>query len=387
MLRSLGKSLSLGLLWAAFYLGVQAQCLPQTPQLPNAPANEVIQTFPADSSTSTAWKVRYGFGVGKGLFITGAWFKRTPQEPWIKVLNDARLADIFAPYDTGSPRYFDLTGFNFVLVPVTAVDLGACGQVLNKVVVKEVLDRGMLWKDDTRGRRGQELVLWSTLDASNYNYMIRYGFQDDGMITFRIAATAHNLPGLAHVAHMHEGLWRIDVDLGGAAHDSAFVMRHLQSQDSRKASTILEPFNNGVEGFLDWNPEEFTELRVQDEVLKNANGNPIGYDLLPLRTGNQRHFEPFSQHDFWVTQNHPSELFYSELPTYVGNQESVQDTDLVLWYLSSIYHEPRAEDGKRFFLPTPTGPGLSVVKGVALAMWSGFSLRPRNFFNETPFYP
>jgi len=385
MLHSLGKSLSLALLWAALAWGAQAQCLPQTPQPTGAPANEVIQTFPADSQHETAWKVRFGYGIGKGLYITGAWFKRTSKEGWIKILNDARLADIFAPYDTGAPRYFDLTGYKFRLVPVSTADLGACGQVLSDVVVKEVVDRGILWKDDQQGRRGQELILWSTLDASNYNYIMRYGFQDDGTITFRIAATAHNLPGLVHVAHMHEGLWRIDMDLGGAAHNSALVMRHNQSEESRKADTSIEPFNNGVEGAIDWNPEEFTQVRIQDEVLKNAQGKPISYDLLPFRAGSQRHPEPFSQHDFWVTKNHPDELFYEELPTYISNQESIQNTDIVLWYLSSVYHLPRSEDGKPYVIPI--GSGYSVLRGVALAMWSGFDLRPRDFFDETPLYP
>ena len=34
----------------------------------------------------------------KGLYITGAWYKRNLSEDWIKILNDARIAELFVPY-------------------------------------------------------------------------------------------------------------------------------------------------------------------------------------------------------------------------------------------------------------------------------------------------
>ena len=34
----------------------------------------------------------------QGLYITGAWFKRDLGEDWIKILNDARIAELFVPY-------------------------------------------------------------------------------------------------------------------------------------------------------------------------------------------------------------------------------------------------------------------------------------------------
>ncbi len=354
-------------------------CLPLTPQPSGAPADQIIQDFPATGTAKTGWRITYGRAVGKGLYITGAYFRRTPTEPYIKVLNDARLADIFAPYDPGTPRYFDLTGFNFALVPVQPVDLGPCGARADRFVVKEVRDREMLWKDDTQGRRAQELVVWSTLDAANYNYIIRYGFQDDGTITFRIGATAYNLPGHELVAHAHDGLWKIDIDLNGPDNDTVKVSRHLQSESSYEASNVLEPFSGGTEGYTDFVADEYTELNITDELTTNANGNKIGYDLKPMRSGSPRHFEEFSHHDFWVTKYNSTETIYTEVPNYVSNQESVTNSDVVLWYQSSTYHVPRNEDG---FYVTP-----NVWQGVALVMWSGFDLKPRNFFSATPLYP
>ena len=42
----------------------------------------------------TAWKVQYARGMHKGLYITGAWFKRALEEPWMQVLHDARIAEL-----------------------------------------------------------------------------------------------------------------------------------------------------------------------------------------------------------------------------------------------------------------------------------------------------
>src|SRR5262245_50630595 len=59
----------------------------------------------------TAWKVHYARGMHKGLYITGAWFKRNLEEDWIKILGEVRVAELFVPYHQASYiRYFDLTG-------------------------------------------------------------------------------------------------------------------------------------------------------------------------------------------------------------------------------------------------------------------------------------
>lgn len=129
-------------------------------------------------------------------------------------------------------------------------------------------------------------------------------------------------------------------------------------------------------------------IRV-DSTRKNANGKIIGYDLMPLRWGSARHNEEFTRHDLWVSRSHPErplEYLFSNLPNIVKDQESVENTDVVLWGTSSAHHEPRDEDGK-----AGAGPRIwefdDAWEGSAIVMWSGFDLRPRNFFDRTPFYP
>jgi primary-amine oxidase len=349
-----------------------------TKQSSGAPPNEVVQEFPAGASMQTAWRVRFGHATGKGLFITGAWFKRGPTQPWMQVLYDARVADLFVPYHSGSPRYYDLSSFNFDLVPANANDRGCCGTILDSFVIKEVIDYGPAWKDDEQVRRGQELVLWATIDAANYNYILRYGFRDDGTITFRSGATARNLPGREMEAHMHNALWRLDIDLNGASHDSAMVMTHSENIAGLTASDSAVGFNGGKEGFVDWDPVNWTEIGVEDTQTLNTSGKHISYDLMPMRMGTARHKENFTHHDFWVTRYHGTDLNYTQLPTYIGDTESIVDNDIVVWTMSSMHHLPRQEDGRyegEFW------------KGVALVMWGGFDLRPRNLFDGTPLHP
>ena len=372
-------------------------------RLVDPPSQEVIAEFPVGDSggleprRGTAWKVQYTRGLHKGLYITGAWFKRDLGEDWIKILNDARVADMFVPYhQTSFIRFYDLTGFSFSLARVQAEDAGPFGTLMPPfegdpypTVVKEVRDRGVIWKDYSRGvRRGREMVLWAGLEAGNYMYLMSYAFQDDGTIAFRVGATGQNLPGQRRQAHMHNSHWRVDIDLVDGAKNSAMMMKHLEDPQSLSAEDIKDPFNGGNEGGIDWDDKEFTMIRVES-AKKNANGNLISYDLMPLRYGSARHQEEFTHHDLWVSRAHPDrpmEYLFANLPNIVKDEESVEQADVVLWYSGSAHHEPRDEDGKSGVRPR-IWPGDDAWEGSALVMWSGFDLRPRNLFDRTPFYP
>jgi hypothetical protein len=367
------------------------------------PAQEVTSEFLISESggleprRGTAWKVHFARGVHKGLYITGAWFKRDLSEDWIKVLNDARIAELFVPYHQSSYiRYYDLTSFQFPLNEVKAEDAGPFGTLLPPfqgdpfaTVVKEVRDRGLAWKDYAHGvRRGRELVIWGALEAGNYMYIMSYAFHDDGTIAFRVGATGQNLPGRRYEAHVHSAHWRVDIDLFDGKKNSAMLMKHVEDPASLSAEDVKEPFNGGLEGGADWDPKEFTMIRVQCEK-QNARGETIGYDLMPLRYGSPRHNEAFTRHDLWVSQSHPErpmEFIFANLPNIVKDEEVVEQTDVVLWTNSAVHHEPRHEDGKPNSGPR-VWPGDDAWEGSALLMWSGFDLRPRNLFDRTPFYP
>jgi len=356
---------------------------PEAQQAAGETVNEIVQDFPTKGGMQTAWKVRWATTDGYGLYIEGAWFKRGPKDAWMQVLGDARLAEMFVPYYSGSPRFWDVS-YNFSLVKLNEAAAGPAGKLLGKAatVVQEVRDRGVMWVDTSSGvRRGEQLTLWACLDAANYRYVMEYTFRDDGVIGFRVGSTGRNYSTREFEGHMHNGLWRVDVNLDGS-NNSVYVMEHEETaKDAGKAKSILRPFNKGVEGHEDWNAEKFTMLTIANDKKKNARKQSVAYDVVTSRMGNARHFgigEECTHHDFWVTVNRKGQMLYPKVQEYVKKGEKIMDADVVLWLSTACHHEPRSEDGEfrnnDFIGSTPIA-------------WSGFELRPRNVFDRTPHYP
>lgn len=341
-------------------------------------SNLVEQRFPTSGVEQTRWRICWLEQAKNGLVITAAFFRTSPSSPWIRVLWDARVSEIFVPYHDGSPRYYDVTNFTFNLVQVSAADcpptIGGTPLGSPAHVCKEVRDRGLAWKDYGLVRRGQELALWGALGAGNYNYVMEWAFRDDGTITGRVGATAVNLPSKPMMPHMHNPLWRLDVDLNGFPGDSVALGTHtevgLNGNDVEQAIPS--------EASRDWDPHAFNTLDVSDATLKNGHGHSTSYRLVPLPLGMSRHQESFTQHDFWVTRYNPSEMFAKDLPTYVGTSQPVANADVVIWYKGSIHHHPRDEDGE--FIDR-------AWRGEALIMWTGFMLMPHDLFDRTPLHP
>jgi Cu2+-containing amine oxidase len=352
----------------------------------SAPANELVQQFPTNDAMKTAWKIHWATSKGYGLYIQDAWFKRGPKEDWMQVLGDARLAEMFVPYHSGSPRFWDIS-YNFPLCHVNKDDCGPYGKVLDNAatVVHEVRDRGLMWVDGTKGtRRGQKLVLFGILNAANYRYVIEYGFQDDGAISFQVGSTGRNYSSREFEGHMHNGLWRIDANIGGPENNSVLVMEHMEpvEPDKAMARTIHRPFNGGLEGYEEWDPIKFTMLSVQNEQKRNARDQPMAYDFMMSQHGSGRHYGPdkeeCTQHDFWVTQNRKGEIYYQKLPSYIKRGEPIMNSDVVIWLSTPGHHEPRSEDGEL---------KGTAFNGVTPIMWCGFMMKPRNVWDRSPFYP
>jgi primary-amine oxidase len=359
------------------------------------PEKEIIQEFPSKGPMRTAWKVQYGTpSPGAGLCILGAYFKRSPNDDWIKVINDLRLSEIFVPYNNGT-RIYDLGSRGSKgLLEATSDDAGPHGTILNKYVIKEIADSGLQWKFYKKSRRGEEMRLWATLGVGNYNYISHYTFRDDGTIQVRMGATGQNFGGHYTTGHMHHGCWRIDLDVVTGENNTVKVVRRQEPIPDFKgkdaAREVEEDFNGGVEGGIDWVDKEFTHLRILS-TRKNGHGHLMGYELLPLiRPGTPRHVfnpkEAFSRHDFWVTPYKWDEQYYVQLPEFVKQKRSIQNTDVVVWYQAPMYHIPRDEDGIYPMRNDVKGP-RPVQQGVTLTMWNGFDLRPRNLFESTPLYP
>lgn len=355
-----------------------AQAPTPAPWMPCSGANLVDQSFPTAGPEQTHWRFCWEAAPGSGLIIHWAFFRKAPSSKWLWIFWDARVSQIFVPYHSGWPRYYDVD----YLFPLTAIGPKDCpavvgGKVFGGNVCEEVHDRGLAWKSDSNVRRGQEVVLWGALAAANYNYVIEWTFRDDGVVLGRVGATSANLPSAPLEAHVHNPIWRLDIDLDGWPNDEVYLGTHTEPLPGLAAtdSEVLVP----VEAGLEWDPHAFNSLDVFDKFLTNGRGDRTSYMLMPLPTaGLSRHNEDFTQKDFWVTHYDPSEMDAAYLSSYITPPEPVVDTDIVVWYKGSIHHHPRDEDGQIV---------AGTWNGVALVMWTGFMLKPNNLFDTTPLYP
>jgi hypothetical protein len=359
------------MLFASAAQTIRAQC--STPYL-------VDQQFPTTGTPETRWLICFQPLSGNGLVITGAWFKKSPSSPFVRLFWDARISSLFVPYHpVNSPRYEDV-GFNFSMLPLGADDCppakGGTLMSSGNEVCKEVRDRGIAWKDDLNVRRGEEVVLWGALNAANYNYVMEWTFRDDGVVMGRIGATAQNAPSRPYDAHMHGPIWRLDIDLNGFAGDSVHVGTHKENLPGLTATDSMAMVS--TESGLEWKAEEFTSLHIQDATLKNINGHASAYHLTPMRNGTPRHDEAFTKKDFWVTRYNPAEMMATDLPNYISPPQPVSNTDVVVWYYGAAHHLPRDEDGRIV---------NGMWRGEAHIMWNGFMLMPHNLFDKTPLCP
>jgi hypothetical protein len=324
----------------------------------------VEQSFPTNAPEETRWKLCWQVIDGPSLVITSAWFRPAPASPWIQLIYDARLSQLFVPYHQGSTRFHDVT-LGFPSASLGATDCPAPATIIGtkQETCKEVRDRGLVWENWGSSRRGQELVLWSILHAANYNYIIEWTFRDDGAVVGRVGATGQISGG---DAHMHGPVWRLDLDLNGSCCDGADLFQHsesgLQGSDSHPAITT----ENGWQ----WNSNAFTMLEIHDQALKNSNQKQSEWDLMPTVAGIPFHWENWTKSTFWVTRYHWNEMLADDLMTYTNPPEGVSNSDIVVWYYAGLHHVTRDEDLNMTHL-----------------MWVGFVLKPFNVWAKTPLFP
>lgn len=316
-----------------------------------------------------------------GLIISNAAYRKSPASPFITVLFDGRLGEIFVPYHPGSPRFGDISQFlNFQ--PLTLSQGSSKGsdcplpRVLLDVnkICREIRDGGIDWKTGpTLVKRQQEVSYFAVLGAANYNYIMEWTFGDDGTISSRAGSTGPKLGGANDTrGHAHNFTWRLDIDLNGSGGDSACISRHFENLLVTPSTATDRCDAIRAEAGLTWNALQFNTLVITDSALRNARGRQTAYELIPLRTGTNRHTEAFTRNDFWVTRyNSGTELLAINLPSFVNGQSTVGQ-DNVVWYTGPVHHEDNMRDEDRQSVPV---------------IWVGFELAPNNLFDRTPFHP
>lgn len=304
----------------------------------------------------------------------------------------------------GEIRYFDA---------VMANTRGEVVEIKNAICMHEE-DYGILWKhtdwrtDQVEVRRSRRLVLSFIATVGNYEYGFFWYFYQDGTIQYEVKLTGmmttgavmpgeppaygtELTPQLYAPNHQHVFCVRMDMSIDGVhnsvyevdteavpmgdnnPYGNAFYAKSTLLSTEQEAKRLIDPFKARY-----W--------KIVNPAVHNRMGYPVGYKLVHGENGLPfAHPESsvmqrggyMSKH-LWVTPYDPEEQFPAGnypnqhpggdgLPKWTEANESIDNTDLVVWYTFNHNHIPRCEDW-------PVMP----------VSYIGFMLKPVNFFDLNP---
>jgi primary-amine oxidase len=274
-------------------------------------------------------------------------------------------------------------------------------------------DDGVLWKhvDAQAGaevRRGRRLVVSFHVTVANYEYLVYWRFHQDGNIECEVRAsgimvTTHFAEGrqppygalvdertyAPH--HQHFLVARLDLDVDGEAntvHATESEALPVGPENPHGLALVQRdtPLLTEAEGRQDYDWHTQRAWKVVNDRVRNRLGTPVGYKLVPgaclppmLDPGSPvlRRAEAIA-HTLWVTPFDPAERWPCGefvvqsgedlgLPVWTAANRSIEDTDVVLWYVFGIHHVTRPEEW----------PVMSVD---TVSFW----LKPVGFFDRNP---
>lgn len=303
----------------------------------------------------------------------------------------------------GEIRYLDAVLHNSSGEPYT---------ITNAICIHEE-DNAVLWKhvDHDAGaevRRMRRLTLSFHVTVANYEYLVYWRLYQDGNIECEVRATgimvttpfpAGPTPKNGTLVdertyapfHQHFLIARLDLDVDGTDNTVYMTESYAEpiSPDNPYGLSLVvrnQALRTEQEGIQDVNFATQRAWKVVNTNVVNGLGTHPSYKLVP--TGAiPAMFDPASPviqranviaHTLWVTPNRPDERwpageFVNQSVTDTGLGEwtkadrSIDNTDVVLWYVFGIHHITRPEDW-------PVMP-VDVVS---------FWLKPFGFFDRNP---
>ncbi|MDX6560263.1 MAG: primary-amine oxidase [Gaiellales bacterium] len=290
---------------------------------------------------------------------------------------------------------------------------GRAQTIANAICVHEE-DSGILWKHyDWRSgatdvRRARKLVISSIVTVGNYEYGLYWYLTLDGGVAFeaKLTGVLHTAgvaegastesatliaPGVSAGYHQHFFCARLDLDVDGERnvllevdsqpdppgpanpHRQSFHVRETPLASELAAQRLIDPLAG-------------RRWRVANPARRNRMGSPVAYELVPgenvgLMADEDSEFARrarFMTRHLWATpyrrdERYPAGDYPNQhaggdgLPRWTAADRSLEDTDIVLWYVFGSHHVPRLEDW----------PVMPVVT-------CGFQLRPVGFFDRNP---
>ena len=284
--------------------------------------------------------------------------------------------------------------------------------IRNAICIHEE-DNGILWKHvdhafGSEARRMRRLVVSFHVTVANYEYLIYWRFYQDGSIECEVRATGIMVtssfpeggkPPYGTLVdertyapfHQHFIVARLDLDIDGPAntvYGSQSEMPGAAEEDPYGLGLVVRdtPLRTEADGKQDYDWQVQRCWKVVNENVRNGLGTPVGYKLVPggsfpplLDRSSQafRRAEVIG-HTLWVTPYREDERWPcgdfpnlsdrdTGLPVWTARNRSIENTDVVLWYVFGIHHITRPEDW-------PVMPAETV----------SFWLKPFGFFDRNP---
>ncbi|XP_039018117.1 copper methylamine oxidase-like isoform X2 [Hibiscus syriacus] len=309
----------------------------------------------------------------------------------------------------GYIKYFDAHFTNFT---------GGVETIENCVCLHEE-DHGILWKHQdwrtglSEVRRSRRLTVSFVCTVANYEYGFFWHFYQDGKIEAEVKLTGilslgalqpgetrkygtTIAPGLYAPVHQHFFVARMDmaVDCKPGEAFNQVVEVNLKVEEPGKENVHNNAFyaeeellRSELQAMRDCNPLTARHWIIRNTRNVNRTGQLTGFKLvpgsncLPLAGSEAKILRraAFLKHNLWVTPYAPEEMYpggefpnqnprvNEGLATWVKQNRSLEEADIVLWYVFGITHVPRLEDW-------PVMPVEHI----------GFMLMPHGFFNCSP---
>jgi primary-amine oxidase len=241
--------------------------------------------------------------------------------------------------------------------------------------------------------------------VANYEYLVYWRFYQDGSIECEVRATG--IMVTTHFAggeqppygtlvdertyapfHQHFIVARLDLDVDGTDNTVYATESVPQSDDPYRLGLAVRstPLRTEADGRQDYDWASQRGWKVANDNVHNGIGTPVGYKLVPSASIPSL-LDPSSpvlrraeaiKHTLWVTPYQPDERWPcgefpnlsdrdTGLPVWTAANRSIDNTDVVLWYVLGIHHITRPEDWP--VMPVDT-----------VAFW----LKPFGFFDRNP---
>lgn len=295
---------------------------------------------------------------------------------------------------------------------VTHDSQGVARTIENAICIHEE-DNAILWKhvDPVSGsevRRMRRLVVSFHAVVANYDYIVYWRFYQDGNIECEVRATGimvtakhpvgQQPPYGTQVAeqtyaptHQHFIVARLDLDVDGEQNTVVATESELLpiGPDNPHGLAIVQrstPLRTEEEGKQDYDWSTQRAWKVVNEQVVNGLGTPVGYKLVPSGSvppmfdpsspvlkraqaiGHALWVTPFAENERWPCGEFPVQAAEDTgLPAWTAANRSIENTDVVLWYVFGLHHVTRPEE-------------WPVMPADVVSFW----LKPFGFFDRNP---